>query len=115
MFIMIEKVIVFVSALAMSGLTILGDFFIKQAAVDNNADSWKKVVIGGFIWFITAIGWFFLLKKEKLISLGGIYLVSSVILLVFVSVFIFKEKVSEMEIVGIIMAIISLIILARFS
>lgn len=55
------------------------------------------------------------MRKIKLSTLGVWYSVSVVLLLTMVSVFYFKEKINSLEIFGIFLAIIALIIMAKFA
>ncbi len=106
--------IVFLIGIGLSAITVLADVFIKHASLQNGFSGWQALICGAIIYGLTAFGWFFLMRKVKLSTLGVLYAVSCVVLLTLVSVFYFKEKISFIEIIGISLAIISLIILARF-
>jgi len=73
------------------------------------------LILGAVIYGLTAFGWFFLMRRIKLSTLGVLYAVGGVVLLTLISVFYFKEKINPFEITGILLAIISLILLARFA
>lgn len=73
------------------------------------------LILGAVIYGLTAFGWFFVMRKIKLSTVGVLYGVSCVVLLTLVGVFYFKEKINPLEIFGIALAIISLIILSRFA
>ena len=103
------------AGIGLSIITVFGDFLIKQASLQPAFSGHIKLILGALIYGFTAFGWFFVMRKIKLSTLGVVYGVSCVIFLALVSVFYFKEKISSMEIVGLVLAIISLIILARFS
>ena len=96
-------------------ITILGDVLVKHASLQNAFSGWKWLVLGALVYGLTAFGWFFIMRKIKLSTLGVLYAVGCVLMLTLVSIFFFKEKVSTMEIAGIGMAIMSLVILARFA
>lgn len=102
-------------ALILSILTVFADAIIKHSSLQAAFSGWKYLILGAIIYGSTAFGWFFLMRKIKLSTLGVVYSVSCVVLLALVSVFLFKEKISSIEIVGIILAVISLMILARFA
>lgn len=109
-----SKIIILISGILISAITVYGDFFVKNASLSNSV--WNKwLLIGGLIYGLTAIGWVYALKFVKLSTFGVIYCVSSVILVVALSVFVFHEKLSTPEIIGIMLGIISLILLYRFS
>ncbi|MCR4311009.1 MAG: hypothetical protein NUV54_00335 [Candidatus Taylorbacteria bacterium] len=63
----------------------------------------------------TAFGWFYVMKHMKLSSLGIVYALTVSILVVLVGVLYFHEKLNTPEIIGMIMAVISLILLSRFA
>ena len=99
----------------LSIITVLADSIIKHASLQNGFSGWNALLIGAIIYGLTAFGWFFVMRKIKLSSIGVLYGVSCVIFLTLVSVFYFREKINSLEIFAIILAIISLIILFRFA
>lgn len=99
----------------LSAITVFADYLVKHASLQTSFTGWKFLLAGAIIYGLTAFGWFFLTRKVKLSTLGVLYGVSCIILLTFVSVFYFNEKISSIEIVGIILAIASIIIMARFA
>jgi drug/metabolite transporter (DMT)-like permease len=94
---------------------VLGDFFIKLSGQGDKFIDWKIFLISLLVYASTAFGWFYLMKHIKLSSLGVIYALSTVLLLVGVGVFYFHEKLNITEIIGISFAVISLILLSRFA
>ncbi|MFA6027863.1 MAG: hypothetical protein WC752_02975 [Patescibacteria group bacterium] len=101
--------------IAISIITVIADAFVKHASLQNSFSGWRMLIIGAVIYGLTALGWFFVMRKIKLSTIGVLYGVSCVVLLTLVSVFYFKEKINPIEIFGIVLAIISLIILSRFA
>jgi len=109
-----SKLIAFLIAISLSAVTVLADYFIKKSSLLNSV--WNKwLLIGALIYGFTAIGWVFVMKSVKLSTLGVIYGVSCIILLTIVSVFVFNEKISVPEIIGVSLGLLSLILLYRFS
>ena len=107
--------IVFLVGIGLSTITVLADVLIKHASLQNAFSGWQMLILGAVIYGLTAFGWFFVMRKIKLSTLGVLYGVSVIIILTLVSVFYFKEKINPIEIFGIALAIISLIILSRFA
>jgi len=107
--------IVFLVGIGLSAITVLADVLIKHASLQNAFSGWQMLILGAVIYGLTAFGWFFVMRKIKLSTLGVLYGVSVIIILTLVSVFYFKEKINPIEIFGIALAIISLIILSRFA
>ncbi|MBU2539614.1 hypothetical protein KJ786_00415 [Patescibacteria group bacterium] len=67
------------------------------------------------IYASTAFGWFFVMKNIKLATLGVFYAVSTILFLVIIGTFYFKEPINIYEMIGIIGAIASLILLGKFA
>ncbi len=101
--------------IGLSAITVLADAFIKHASLQNAFSGWRMLILGAVIYGLTAFGWFFVMRKNKLFTLGVLYGVGCIVLLTLVSVFYFKEKINSFEIFGIALAIISIIILFRFA
>jgi drug/metabolite transporter (DMT)-like permease len=106
---------VFAISIALTAVTVFADALIKNASLQKSFSGWQSLLLGAIIYGLTAFGWFFITRKATLSKLGVLYALSTVILLTLVSVFYFKEKITTMEIGGIILAIISIIILFRFA
>lgn len=67
------------------------------------------------IYGLTAIGWVFVMKSMKLSTLGAIYGISCITILALVSVFVFHEKISAIEVAGIFLGIAAIVILYKFA
>lgn len=109
------KYLALVGALLLSVATVYGDVLIKDASLARAFSGWPRLLLGAAVYGLTAFGWFFLMRHMKLSTLGVVYTVSCVLLLVTVSVLRYHEKVSVAEGVGIAMAVVSLALLARFA
>jgi len=92
-----------------------GDFFIKLAGQGKEYIDWKWFIPGFLIYMLTAVLWFFAIKHEKLFTAGVYFTIFTVLALVAVSVFYFKESINFYEVIGVVLAIISLILLGRFA
>jgi drug/metabolite transporter (DMT)-like permease len=109
-----SEIIAFILAISLSAITVVGDLFVKESSLSNNV--WNKwLLFGAAIYGLTAIGWVYVMKSIKLSTLGTIYGISLIILLTLSSIFILHEKLSIPEVIGIVLGIISLILLYRFS
>ena len=103
------------AGLALSIITVIADMFIKEASLQTAFTGWKTLVIGCLIYALTGVGWFYVIRYIKLSTSGVLYGISCIVLLVLVSVFYFHEKISPMEILGVILAIASIVIMIRFA
>lgn len=108
-------VIYFVAAFALSGLTVIADFILKWAALKPGLTGLPWMILAALFYGLPAFGWFFIAKKLKISTIGVIYSLSTVVLVLMVSVFYFKEKLSIPELIAIGMVIVSLVVLGRFA
>src|SRR5262245_50795768 len=105
-----------IAVLTIVGLSlvgVVGDFFIKLSGNGPKYVDLKWLILGFVVYSSTAIGWFFAMKHVKLSNLGLIYGVTTVIALVLVSVFYFKETLNVYEIVGLAAGLSALVLLGR--
>ena len=107
---MIKTVLI---SFAMVIITILGDYFIKKASLLQYFTGWKLLLFGGFLYGISAIGWFYVYRTTKVFTVGSIHSFGIIIMTILLSVVVFKEKINGSEILGILLGIISLILLLR--
>jgi uncharacterized membrane protein len=96
-------------------VTILGDYFVKKSSIETGYSGWKLLVVGGLLYGVSAIGWFWVYRSAKVFTVGAIHSIGIIILTIFLSLVIFKEKINLMEIVGMLLGVISLIILLKNS
>lgn len=108
------KLLSILGIFVLAAVGVLGDSFLKISGSGKSVDI-KLFIIGFVIYALTAFGWFFVIKYNKLSTLGVFYAISTIIFLLIVGVFYFKESLNSYEIIGIVLAIISLILLGRFS
>jgi small multidrug resistance pump len=109
-----SKFIALVTTIFLSLITVLADYFIKKASFERNLVN-KWLILGAIIYGLTAFGWVFVMKNMKLSTLGALYGISCITILTIISIFIFHEKISTVEIIGILFGIISIIILYKFA
>ena len=64
-----------------------------------------------FIALTPTIGWYWVMSKYKLLTIGAIYSVLTVVLLTVIGLVFFNEKVSVREVIGLCLAVVSLILL----
>ncbi len=102
-----------VAALAIIG--VIGDFFIKLSGHGPKFMEVKWFILGFILYASTAIGWFWVMKYIKLSSLGIVYALTTMLCLVAVGVFYFHERLNAYEILGILMAVVSILLLSRFG
>lgn len=99
----------------MSAFGVIGDYFIKLSGNSQKYMLVRWFVLGLLIYSFSAFGWFFVMKHIKLSTLGVYYALTTVILLVGLGLIVFKETLNIYEIIGVLLAVASLILLARFA
>lgn len=111
-----EKIIIAVIIIIILSLVgVVGDFFIKLASNEQSSFKTKWFFVGMLIYALTAFGWVVVMKNIKLSTLGVFYALFTVLFLVLLGIFYFKEKLNYYEIAGIITGIISIILLGKYS
>lgn len=110
---MTEERIAFLIVVGLSVLTVLADILIKKAADANQIFS-VFLLGGALIYGFSAFGWFYALRSINLATLGGIYSLTTVLLLVLSGIVFFDERLRPAEIGVILMAFVSILWLWRF-
>jgi multidrug transporter EmrE-like cation transporter len=100
---------------AFSLLGVLGDYFLKLASAQEHALRTRWFYVGFAVYASTAFGWVFVMKRLKLATIGVVYSVSMVVFLTVIGSVLFRESLTPYEMVGLAMAIGSLILLVRFA
>jgi len=88
--------------IAFSVIGVLGDYFLKLASGREQP-------------LRTAFGWVFVMKYLKLATISVLYSVSLVLLLTAIGVLLFQESLNYFEVIGIVLAVTSLVLLMRFA
>jgi multidrug transporter EmrE-like cation transporter len=99
-------------AIILSFVAVAGDYFLKVASNSEQSLNTVWFILGISTIASTAFGWVYTMKHLKLASIGAIYSVSTVVLLALIGAVFFQENLNYYEIIGIIMAIISLVLLS---
>ena len=71
--------------------------------------------MGFCVYASTAFGWVFVMRHMKLATIGVVYSVSMILLLTGIGVLIFREPLTRYEVLGLMMAVGSLVLLVRFG
>jgi len=94
---------------------VAADFFMKLAGQADKPTDWKWLILGVVLYALTLPCTFLAIKYSKLASFGVIYSLATFLLLVIVGVSYFHEKLNPYEIAGVVMAVASVFLLARFA
>jgi drug/metabolite transporter (DMT)-like permease len=109
------KTLAVVVTVAFSMVGVLGDYFLKVASAEEHSLRSPAFYVGFAVYASTAFGWLFVMKHLKLATIGVVYSVSMILLLTAIGVALFGERVSSAEIVGVLLAVASLVLLVRFA
>lgn len=110
-----NKLFIYFLGVCLTLIAVFGDSVIKYASNHSGYSGWKWLLAGFVIYGSTVFGWFFVMRKMKLSVLGIVFSVSNVLFLTIAGLIFFNEKLSIMEIIGILIGILSLVILYNFS
>ena len=112
---MATKTLAVLITIAFSVVGVFGDYFLKLASAKEQSLRSSWFYLGFALYASTAFGWVFVMKYLKLGTIGVVYSISMILCLTTIGVALFGETLSYAEIVGLILAIISLVLLMRFA
>ncbi len=94
---------------------VVGDYLLKIASTQKDPVRSPWFYLGFAVYASTAFGWVYVMRHLKLATIGVVYSVSMILLLTAIGAVGFRESLSGYEILGMAMAIGSLILLMRFA
>jgi small multidrug resistance pump len=94
---------------------VVGDAFLKLASEKDSSLRSPWFYLGFAFYASTAFGWVYVMKHLKLGQIGVVYCISMVLLLTGIGVIFFQERLQIYEIIGLLMAVGSLVLLMRFA
>lgn len=95
--------------------TVTGDYFLKLSSESNRSFYEWRFWLGATLYTVTAAGWMLAMKNLPLATIGVYYSVLTILLLTGLGVFVFREALSVREMLGIVLALASLGLMAKFS
>jgi small multidrug resistance pump len=101
--------------IAFSVIGVLGDYFLKLASAREQPLRTGWFYLGFVLYASTAFGWVFVMKHLKLATISVLYSVALVLLLTAIGVMLFRESLNYFEVIGIVLAVVSLVLLIRFA
>lgn len=100
--------------LGMSCMALLADYLLKKAGEQQSQFN-LYFLMGMVIYAATAFIWYEVLKNLKFGTANIFYSVITLLLSLVVGIVVFKDNISVIEVVGILMALGSIVILSRFG
>lgn len=111
-----ERIPPIVTVLLMSLTALLGDYFLKLAGSKEAVSLEPRLFCLGLLCQMLSLAcWFYAMKHFSLATLGVYYSASTILFLAALGVFVFGEKLTSYEVIGIGAAITSLFLLWRFA
>src|SRR3954452_17894735 len=98
-----------------SYIGVLVHFFLKLASAREQPLRTSWFYLGFVLYASIAFGWVFVMKHLNLATISVLYSVSLVLLLTGIGVALFHESLNYFEVIGIVLAVISLVLLMRFA
>jgi drug/metabolite transporter (DMT)-like permease len=99
--------------IAMSCIGIVGDYFLKRASEAKQPLLTSWFLLGLVLYSSTAFAWVFVMRHLKLAAISVVYSVCMILLLTGMGFFFFGESLNRYEVAGILLAIASVLLLAR--
>jgi drug/metabolite transporter (DMT)-like permease len=111
----LKNLLAVVVTVGFSVVGVVGDYLLKLASARDQPLRSGWFYLGFAVYASTAFGWVFVMRHLKLATIGVLYSVSMILLLTAIGTIAFKEPLSPREVAGLLMAIGSLVLLARFA
>jgi drug/metabolite transporter (DMT)-like permease len=109
------KTLAVLITITFSVIGVLGDYFLKLASGREQPLRTSWFYLGFALYASTAFGWVFVMKYLKLATISVLYSVTMVLLLTAIGVVLFRESLNYFEVIGIVLAVTSLVLLIRFA
>ena len=97
------------------GITVLGDYFIKVSSELPTGVVSLAFVTGASLYAVSAFGLWLAMRHMSLASVGVFYAVLTILAMAALGVFVFGERLTSREIIGILLAFASLACMVRFA
>jgi multidrug transporter EmrE-like cation transporter len=101
--------------IAFSVVGVVGDYLLKLASEQSRPLRSGWFYLGFAVYASTAFGWVYVMRHLKLATIGAVYSVSMILLLTAIGATFFRQTPGPYEIVGLAMAVGSLVLLMRFA
>jgi drug/metabolite transporter (DMT)-like permease len=112
---MVPKTLAILTTAGLSLLAVLGDYFLKRASDSGAPFRSTWFVIGFVIYASTAFGTVYVFQHLKLATSGVIYAVILILALTVLGAVGFRERLTVLELVGVAMAVGSVLLLGRLA
>lgn len=101
------------AVVSLSLVASIGDFLIKTASIRFRPFHQWQFFVGASLYFLSAVGWVFVMRHLKLGVIGAVFSVSTIASLVLIGFLCFGESLRVKEVVGLGLAIAAILLLSR--
>ena len=112
---MTEKHVAVLAAAGLAGVGVLADYFLKLGSERAEFGRSGWFWLGLVVYAGMAGGWVTVMRQLSFTEIGIVYSVTTVLMLTLVGVVVLKETLHGYEMLGVGMAVASLVLLARFG
>jgi drug/metabolite transporter (DMT)-like permease len=91
------------------------DYFLKRASDQETPLTSIWFALGFGMYACTAFGWVFVMRRLQFATLGVVYSSTMVLLMAGIGVVVLKETLRWQEALGMVLAVSSIFLLARFN
>ncbi len=91
------------------------DYFLKRASAQATPMYTPWFALGFGMYACTAFGWVYVMRYLQFATLGVVYASTMVVLMAGIGVFVLQEQLKWQEVLGILLAIASIVLLSRFT
>lgn len=110
----VKQTALLVAAL-LAAIGVLADYFLKLSSDHAQSMQSKWFWVGLTVYAGMAGGWVYVMRHLSFTEIGIVYSVTTILLLTVVGALVLRETLHAYEVVGVLMAVGSLVLLARFS
>jgi drug/metabolite transporter (DMT)-like permease len=96
---------------AITVMTVIGDYFIKLSSIPDSGVASAYFPLGLVFYGSTGIGWFYMMRSHSLVQIGVYYSAATLVFLAGLGVLVFKEAFGGRDVLGIALALASVVVM----
>lgn len=95
----------------LTGMLLIGDYLIKYATISDHPI--RLLIAAGVIWCLSIYGWYCINFQERLVILGLLFALFSMIGTTLIGMLGFGERLNVQEWIGLVLAIVATLLLSK--
>lgn len=96
-------------------LTVFGDAYLKKSSELSKPFTSSQFLFGLLVYATTAYLWVYMYREVKFSTIGVVYSILTMLFFVLTGVFVFHETLLTKEVLGLMLALGSVLLLSRFT